>query len=127
MIDALRPAPQRLSAAPLTFNIRLCDQLSEISVANHVLTQQYQTEWPVRLIQIVDLEVYANNGLDAVFCRLPIELHQREHVSLIGQRDRGHALFDAMLHQHREPNRAIDDGILGVQMQMYERAVGGHY
>ena len=61
-------------------------------------------------------QVYADNRLDALLKCLLVKLHHAKKVSLIGQRNRRHARFGALPHQHRDPDGTVDDRVLGVQM-----------
>ena len=77
--------------AVLAFQIRATDEAREIAVADVVLTQQHQRRRLLPLTQLAHAQVDADDRLHARRLRRAIELHHREQVALVGERDRGHA------------------------------------
>jgi len=71
-----------------------------------------------------DLQLGAEDRFDAELLRRLVERDRTEHVSVIGEGYRGHALLldllDEVLHLHR----AVQHRVLGVDVEMDE--VGGH-
>ena len=69
-----------------------------------------------------DVDLATDDGLDLVlFCGL-IELDGAVHDAVIGHRDRRKLVFDGLGHELVEPAARIEQGILGVQVQVDEIA-----
>ncbi len=107
-------------AAVLTLEPGARDQVGDILVAARVLAQQRE---PCRLrafAAATQQHVHTDDGLDAVLQRLAIELHHREEIVLVGDRDRRHAQLCGTLDQLRDAHHAVLERILGMQTEMDE-------
>ena len=69
----------------------------------------------------VDAQVDADNRLDAGSDRLLVELDHAEQVILVSQGHGRHVVASAAFHQLRNAHGAINERVLGVQVQMDER------
>ena len=54
-------------------------------------------------------------------CRLLVKFDRAKQITVIGHRDRRHLEFRRLFHQLLHPDRAIEQRIFGVQMEMNER------
>ena len=112
------------AAAILVLAIGAGQQVAQLVVAIACAAQQQQTPRLVAIGVVADPHVAADDGLDALAARGLVELHQREHIGQIGQRQRRHAvllrLLDGIAHAHD----AVDYGKLGVEAEMDESGVG---
>ena len=76
-------------------------QLAEISVSGFIFGQQHQMEvgLPTCFTLLVvttpirDVGLHADDGLDAFLAACLVELHRTEHVSMVRQGERFHALI----------------------------------
>ena len=66
----------------------------------------------------------ADDRLDPGVLRLLVELVGAEHVAVVGHRDRGHPQLGRALRQRTEPGRAVEHGVLGVDVQVDEGVLG---
>ena len=64
-------------------------------------------------------------GLIPALRRRLIKFNRSVEVAVIGNRDRRHPHCGRFFHQLLHPHRAVEERILGVEVQMNER-VGGH-
>jgi hypothetical protein len=67
-----------------------------------------------------DVHLAAQDRLDAALLGVVVEDHRREHVPVLGDRQRGHFETRRLIEQLVNAARAIEQGILGVQMKMNE-------
>jgi hypothetical protein len=85
----------------------------------------------VRLVAIgavLDPDVAADDGLDAVRARGLVELDHAEHVGEIGQRERRHAVGDRGGHRIVNAHDAVGHRIFAVQPEVdVRRVVHGFY
>ena len=71
-----------------------------------------------------DIELTAEKRLNPSFFRLFIKLHRPVEYPVIGHGHRRHAAVRDLAHQLGNPNRTIEHGVLGVQVEMDERRRG---
>src|SRR5947208_2877559 len=112
--------------------VGLRDQLDEISVAGAVPRQDRQV---VRaLVAAVlgaallpapggDVELAAEDRLDASLLRREIEVDRPEEVAVVRQRDRGQAQILRLLDELLELRGAVEEAVLGVDVEVNELAV----
>ncbi len=67
----------------------------------------------------------SDDRLDPRFLRFLIKFNRAVKISVIGDRDRRHPELLRFFHQLLHPNRAIEEGVFGVQMEMNE-GISGH-
>ena len=72
-----------------------------------------------------EIHLAADDRLDPGLLRRLVKLDGPEHVAMIGHRHRRHAVADGLLHQVLDADRTVEQRILRVEMEMYERIVGG--
>ncbi len=84
------------------------------------LAEQQQTKGLVAVSSVLEPDVAADDGLDALSPRLLVELDHAEHVGKIGERKRGHAVLRCRLDCLIEAHDAIHDRVLTVQSQVDE-------
>ncbi len=80
----------------------------------------------VVLVAEVDRERAADDRLDAGTRHLVGELQRPEHVVGVGQRERGLAVGLGELGQPRDRQRALEQRIGRMHVQMHEAWIGGH-
>ena len=68
----------------------------------------------------------ADDGFDPRLLRLLIKLDRPEDVAVIGHRHRRHLAALDLLHQIRDAHRPVEEGILGVQVEVDE-GIGRHW
>ena len=62
----------------------------------------------------------AEDRIDPALACLIVEDHRREHVPVLGDRHRRHLQLDRLVEQLLDPARAVEEGVLGMQMEMHE-------
>ena len=108
-------------AAHPAFQVGARDYPAQVAIAAVVLAEHDEREWPARVVRIRDTQVRADDGLDAARDGTAVKLHEPEQVVFVGHRDRRHAVGGGFRRQRRNAHRAVHEGILGVDVQMYER------
>ncbi len=102
-------------------------KLDEVFVAGLVLGQQAEMMINVAsaaagfLFQPAarrDINLAADNGLDALFARRLVKINDAVHRAMVGDGERGEFQFLRLVHQPVQTAGAIEQRILGVQMQM---------
>ena len=71
-----------------------------------------------------EIHLAADNRLDPGFLRRLVELDSPEHVAMVGHRHRRHPVASGFFHQVLDADRAVEQRILRVQMEVDE-GVGG--
>jgi hypothetical protein len=113
---------------------RVRRELEEVAVARDRLGEQHEVPAAVLLagvglVAAVALLAVAVDGdvgldpedrLDAELLRLQVELHRPEHVAVVGDRDGVHAEFLHALEQALDAVAAVEQRVLGVEVQMSE-------
>jgi hypothetical protein len=67
-----------------------------------------------------DVHLTAEDRFDAALLGVVVEDHRREHVPVLGDRQRRHLETRRLIEQLVDAARAIEQRILGVQMKMNE-------
>ena len=67
-----------------------------------------------------DVDLAAENRVDAALARLIVKDDRREHVAVLGDRERRHLQLDRAVEQLLDPAGAVEERILGVQVQVDE-------
>ena len=70
-----------------------------------------------------DVDLAADDRLDAGGHRLLVELDGAEHVAVVGDRQGRHAAFLGALDQVADLDGAVEEAVLAVQMEMDEIGV----
>ena len=65
-----------------------------------------------------DINLAADDGFDALFPRRLVEINHPVHGAVVGDGEGGKFQFMGLVHQPVQPAGAIEQGILGVQMEM---------
>ena len=78
----------------------------------------------VVIVFFADVEFAADDGLDAVFVGGVDEMHGAEDISVVGHGDGGHAEFFHALAEFFHVAGAVEQGVIGMQMQMDELGHG---
>ena len=68
----------------------------------------------------------ADDRLDPGFSGLLVELDRAEDVAVVGHRHRRHPEFRRFLHEFPDAHRAIQQRVLGVEVEVNE-GIGGHW
>ena len=101
-------------------------ELDEVRVALVRLGEERQMRVPLRLRAAVvgDVDLAADDGLDALLSRLPMELDGAGERPVVGERDGGHLEPCRLRHEVGDPARPVENRVLRVDVEMDER--GGH-
>ena len=110
----------------IALQVRGGGQLDEVFVAGLVLRQQ--SEMMINIAPAAagfflqpaarrDINLAADDGLDALFARRLVKINDAVHRAVVGDGERGEFQFVRLVHQPVQPAGAIEQGILGVQMQ----------
>ena len=67
-----------------------------------------------------DVDLAAEDRVDPALARLVVEDDRREHVAVLGDRHRRHLQLDRLVEQFFDPAGAVEQRVLGVQMQVDE-------
>jgi hypothetical protein len=67
-----------------------------------------------------DVNLAAENRLDAVLAGVIVEDHRREHVAVLGDRNRRHLQLRRLVEQFVDPARTVEQRELGVKMKVDE-------
>ena len=67
-----------------------------------------------------DVDLAAEDRIDPALARLVVKDHRREHVAVLGDRHRRHLQLDRLVEQLLDPARAVEQRILGVQVEVDE-------
>ncbi len=124
LVDA-RPMVEALGVADR-------DQLHEIVVAalvrgqqGHVVVRLFDPR--SRLVVAAprrDVDLAAQDGLDAPVDRRVVEGHGSEHVAVVGDGERLHAELAHLVDELVDVARAVEEAVLGVEMKVDEFGVG---
>ncbi len=127
-------ATSRLRREPASLEERLAPSLAlevgaaqeprQIAITLEVLAQERETRRLGAFAGFAHQHVDADDRLDALPLRRPIELHHREQVALVADRHRRHARRRHRLHELRHAHDPVDERVLGMQPQMNERSHG---
>ena len=105
----------------LAFAVAAGQQRRKLAKSFPIHAQQYRARPHATFAQVANPEFRADDGLDPGPLRLLIELHRGKRVALIGQRHRRHARCANLGDKFWNTDQAIDQRVLGMQMQMDER------
>ncbi len=105
--------------------------MNQVAITLLVFTQQNQVIIPVRfgvhLVALLrDIDLAADHRMHALFLGPVVELHGAEQVAVIRHGHGGHLLLDHEIHQLVDFASPVEQGIIGVAMQMDERCWSGH-
>ena len=122
-----RAAPSRLAACSSSPEIPERAQLDDVGVPLVRLGEQRQVRVALGLRAPVVGHVHlaADDRLHACIARLPVELDRASERAVVGERDGGHLEALRLLDESRDPARAVEDRVLGVDVQMDEWRRGG--
>ena len=107
--------------------MRLGGELDEIFVAGRVPGEQ--TEMMINVAPAAagflfqpaarrDIHLAADDGFDALFARGLVKINRAVEHAVVGDGERGEFQFMGLVHQPVQPAGAIEQRILGVQMEM---------
>ncbi len=71
-----------------------------------------------------DVDLAADDRVDALGFGRVVELHRAEEVAVVGHGDGGHLLLDHEVHQLGDFAGAVEQGVVGVAVQVDEGGVG---
>ena len=108
------------------------NEFNQIAISGFVLRQQSEMIRrvahrirPIFVRSRRDVRFAANDRFDPGFGRLLIKLNRAEKIAVICHRDRGHLEFHRSFHQLLHPDRAIEERVFGMEVEMNE-GVAGH-
>ena len=108
------------------------EQLHQVAIAGLILRQQSEMisgvaprPGPIFVRSGRNICLATNDRFDSRLRRFLIKFDRAKKIPVIGDRHRRHLEFRRFLHQFLHPHRAVEQRILGVQMQMNE-GVAGH-
>ena len=104
-------------------------QLNQVPVAFFVLAQQQQVIVVVTLATRLlplrrHVHLAADDGMDAVIVGLVVKLHRAKQIAVVGHGQRRHLLLGHQLYHLADFARPVQQGIVGVAMQMNEWRCG---
>ena len=102
------------------------DQLDEVAIALLGFAKQHQVIVAVGVVAglvalLRDVDLAADDRLHAFALGRVVELHRAEQVAVVGHGDGRHLLLDDGVHQLADFTGAIEQGVIGVAVQMDER------
>ena len=109
----------------LTLHIGPGDQPGQVAVAGPVLDQQHQPMGLAPVRRVTDPKIRPGDRLDPRPQGRLVEPHQGEQVALVRDRHRRHPPLAQGLHQGLDAHQSVDQGVLGVQVQMDEFGIHG--
>jgi hypothetical protein len=118
-----------------TAEVRVGDQLQEILVALEISREQAEVEDGFALIgaavfleprRLDEVEFAADEGLDAGVLGGLVELDRAVEIAMVGQRERGHAEFLGAAHETIDPAGAIEQAVVGVDVEVDEISGSRH-
>jgi hypothetical protein len=82
----------------------------------------------LRLLAAVvgDIDLAAENRLHSDLFRLLVQVDRAGEGAVVGERDRGHLQLRRSCRQRRNPASSVEDGVLGVDVEVDERSGLGH-
>jgi hypothetical protein len=123
MPSACCPAENRRAAVPVAVQVA-GDQPDQVVVALGRLGQQREVV-PVAMRRVLarptvvdEVDLTAQERLDARLARAAVELDRARHGAVVGDPDRGHAELGRTLDELRDTAGAVQDRVLGVDVQM---------
>ncbi len=109
------------------FGVARGHQLDQVVVPLQVLRQQYKVilcraGHAAAILPIAGRHVHlaSENRVQPACARVVVEDHRREHVPVLGDRDRRHLQLDGLIEQFVDPARAVEQRELGVQVKVDE-------
>ena len=108
------------------FGIARRHQLDQVLVALVGLGQQHQVvgfglrSALLEAAALRHVDLAAEDRLDAAGARVVVEDHRREHVAVLGDRERRHVELDRFVQQLVDAAGAVEERKLGVQVQVNE-------
>ena len=73
---------------------------------------------PARGVIVDEVDLAAEDRLDAVLCARAVELHHAVHDTVVGEPERGLIELGGALSERLDPACAIEQRVLGVDVQM---------
>ena len=70
---------------------------------------------------VTDVDLAADHRLDPGLAAVPVELDRAGERAVVGQRHRRHVELGRACDEIRDPARPVEDGVLGVDVQVHER------
>jgi hypothetical protein len=97
-------------------------ELDQVRVTGVRLGQQRQVRVALLLRATVvgDVDLAADQRLDALLRRLPIELDRPRQRAVVGERNRRHLELRGPRREPWNPARAVEDRVLGVDVEVDE-------
>ena len=74
----------------------------------------------VVIVFFADVKLAAHDGLDAVLVRGVDEVHRAKNISVVGHGDGGHAEFFHALAELFDVAGAVEQGVIGMEVQVNE-------
>ncbi len=111
---------QHRQAAVLAFEVGPRNQPCQVQIARTGLAQEDE---PVRLLvhgRVGHPQVDPHDRLDALRHGGPVKLHHGKQIALVGHGNRGHAGGGGLPDQRLDPDDAVYQRVLGMDVQVYE-------
>ncbi len=101
-------------------------ELDQVRIALVGLGQEGQVRvaLPLRAAVVGDVDLAADDRLDAVLSGLPVELDRARERPVVGDRDGRHLELGRARREVRNPACAVEDRVLGVDVEVDERRLG---
>ena len=111
-----------------SIQVRRSNQLYDVPIASFVLRQKCKMvcrfaprSRPVLMRTAGDISFAANDRFYPGALRFLVKFNRAKQIAVIRHRDGRHLVFSRLFHQLFHPDRAIQQRVFSVQMEMNER------
>jgi len=125
-VVALQQLPVDARLVVVALEIPGRGELDQVRVARVRLGQQRQVRVALllRVPVLGDVDLAADDRLDALLRRVLVELHRAGERAVVRERDRRHLELGCARRERRNPAGAVEDRVLGVDVQVDEGRLG---
>ena len=120
-----------------TLEVRVGDELEEVLVAGEVFREQAEVKDGFAVVVgaavffeaggFDEVEFAADERLDALGLGLVVELDRAVEIAVVGEGEGAHAELGGAIHQPVDAAAAIEQAVVGVDVEMDEILVGGRH
>jgi hypothetical protein len=116
--------------------VRVRDELEEILISGEILREQAKVEDRFSFVRAAvlfepgrlhEVKFTADQRLDAFCFRLIVELDRAVKIAVVGDGQRPHAQLARAIHQPVNATAAIEEAVIGVDVEMDEVLVDGRH
>ena len=118
----LEKLPVHARAVVVALEVAERAELDQIGVAGRRLREQRQVRRALHLLVPVvrDIDLAPENRLHALLVRRLVEIDRARERAVVGERDGGHLEPRRLVDECRNPAGAVENGVLGVDVQVDE-------